>query len=90
MGYFPVSYDSRVVNYDCRGFIRLAAGISLVLFCLLCTVGECSIKIGQCSDSNLVPLVLVGSDHGANFSNECFRKAPKVLPALVFACDRIK
>ena len=24
MGYFQVSYDSRVVNYDRRGFIRLA------------------------------------------------------------------
>ena len=24
MGYFKVRYDSRVVNYDCRGFIRLA------------------------------------------------------------------
>ena len=23
MGYFPVSYNSRVVNYDRRGFIRL-------------------------------------------------------------------
>ena len=26
MGYFPVRYNSRVVNYDRRGFIRLAAG----------------------------------------------------------------
>ena len=26
MGYFPVRYDSRVVNYDHRGFIRLATG----------------------------------------------------------------
>ena len=24
MGNFQVRYDSRVVNYDCRGFIRLA------------------------------------------------------------------
>ena len=24
MGYFQVRYDSRVVNYDCRGFLRLA------------------------------------------------------------------
>ena len=24
MGYFPVRYDSRVIIYDCRGFIRLA------------------------------------------------------------------
>ena len=24
MGYFPVRYDSRVVNYDRRGFTRLA------------------------------------------------------------------
>ena len=28
MGYFPVRYDSRVVNYDRRGFIRLATGPS--------------------------------------------------------------
>ena len=26
MGYFQVRYDSRVVNYDHRGFIRLATG----------------------------------------------------------------
>ena len=26
MGYFPVRYDSRVINYDRRGFIRLATG----------------------------------------------------------------
>ena len=26
MGYFPVRYDSRVVNYDRRGFLRLATG----------------------------------------------------------------
>ena len=26
MGNFPVRYDSRVVNYDRRGFIRLATG----------------------------------------------------------------
>ena len=24
MGYFPVRYDSRVINYERRGFIRLA------------------------------------------------------------------
>ena len=27
MGYFQVRYDYRVVNYDCRGFIRLATGL---------------------------------------------------------------
>ena len=27
MGYFPVRYDSRVVNYDRRGFIRFATGL---------------------------------------------------------------
>ena len=27
MGNFPVRYDSRVVNYDRRGFIRLATGV---------------------------------------------------------------
>ena len=29
MGYFPVRYDSRVVNYDRRGFIRLATEIRI-------------------------------------------------------------
>ena len=29
MGYFQVRYDSRVVNYDRRGFIRLTTGQSL-------------------------------------------------------------
>ena len=27
MEYFLVRYDSRVVNYDCRGFIRLGTGV---------------------------------------------------------------
>ena len=27
MGYFPVRYDSRVVIYDRRAFIRLATGV---------------------------------------------------------------
>ena len=27
MGYFQVRYDSRVVNYDCGGFIRLATEV---------------------------------------------------------------
>ena len=27
MGYFQVRYDSRVVNYNRRGFIRLATGL---------------------------------------------------------------
>ena len=27
MGYFKVRYDSRVVNYDRRGFIRLATDL---------------------------------------------------------------
>ena len=27
MGYFPVRYDSRIVIYDRRGFIRLATGL---------------------------------------------------------------
>ena len=31
MGYFPVTYDSGVVNYDRRGFIRLATGVVLPL-----------------------------------------------------------
>ena len=30
MGYFPVRYDSSVVNYDRRGFIRLATGLLLL------------------------------------------------------------
>ena len=31
MGYFPVRYDSRVVIYDCRGFIRLATDVPFIL-----------------------------------------------------------
>ena len=31
MGYFQVRYDSRVVNYDHRGFIRLATGPGVTL-----------------------------------------------------------
>ena len=27
MGYFPVRYDSRVIIYDCKMFIRLAKGV---------------------------------------------------------------
>ena len=27
MGYFKVRYDSRVINYNRRGFIRLATGL---------------------------------------------------------------
>ena len=30
MGYFPVRYDSRVVNYDRRGFIILATALLLI------------------------------------------------------------
>ena len=29
MGYFQVRYDSRVVIYYCRGFIRLATGANI-------------------------------------------------------------
>ena len=28
MGYFQVRYDSRVINYNCRGFIRLATAVT--------------------------------------------------------------
>ena len=31
MGYFPVRYDSRVVIYDCKMFIRLATLINKLL-----------------------------------------------------------
>ena len=31
MGYFQVRYNSRVVNYDRRGFIRLATVVVLVI-----------------------------------------------------------
>ena len=31
MGYFPVRYDSRVVNYDGRGFIRLATSNTIYI-----------------------------------------------------------
>ena len=29
MEYFLVRYNSRVVNYDCRGFIRLATDVGI-------------------------------------------------------------
>ena len=32
MGYFPVRYDSRAVNYDRRGFIILATGLFINSF----------------------------------------------------------
>ena len=35
MGYFQVRYDSRVVHYDCRGFIRLATDNLFFLLKLL-------------------------------------------------------
>ena len=28
IGYFQVRYDSRVINYNCRGFIRLATDVA--------------------------------------------------------------
>ena len=34
MGYFQVRYDSRVVNYDHRVFIRLATGEIIILVLL--------------------------------------------------------
>ena len=30
MGYFQVRYDSRVINYDRRGFIGLATGVDVI------------------------------------------------------------
>ena len=33
MGYFQVRYDSRGVNYDRRGFIRLATGLCSKRIC---------------------------------------------------------
>ena len=32
MGYFQVRYNSRVVNYDHIGFIRLASGLNVQVF----------------------------------------------------------
>ena len=42
MGYFQVRYDSRVVNYDRRGFIRLATGQlkGCVMFCYKSSADE--------------------------------------------------
>ena len=36
MGYFQVRYDSRVINYDRRGFIRLATGLQFLKFGINC------------------------------------------------------
>ena len=41
MGYFPVRYDSRVVIYDRRGFIRLATGLDFakkIEYVVICSV----------------------------------------------------
>ena len=38
MGYFQIRYDSRGINYDRRGFIRLATG---------CLVGHKVFNLGQ-------------------------------------------
>ena len=35
MGYFQVRYDSRVVNYDRRGFLRLATEVDLPEACIV-------------------------------------------------------
>ena len=43
MGYFPVSYDSKVVNYDRRGFIRFATYL-LCSFTALEWSGESVLK----------------------------------------------
>ena len=42
MGYFPVKYDSRVVNYERRGFIRLVTDQAVVklVTVLLCSGTE--------------------------------------------------
>ena len=42
MGYFQVRYDSRVVNYDRRGFIRLATDYNP---CTLESVGRVKIRV---------------------------------------------
>ena len=48
MGYFQVRYDSRVVNYDRRGFIRLATDLTtIILFNFLKGVFACYIFLGD-------------------------------------------
>ena len=51
MGYFQVRYDSRVVNYYRRGFIRLATGGIITLFIWRHRVGDMySSILPQCVD----------------------------------------
>ena len=44
MGYFQVRYDSRVVNYNCRGFIRLATGLVAAIYTVVsfCVILNCN------------------------------------------------
>ena len=45
MGYFQVRYDSRVVIYDCRAFIRLATGTVVCKIGYSYTYGECYLPL---------------------------------------------
>ena len=52
MGYFPVRYDSKVVNYNRKMFIRLATGVkystlvlSILIVFLVCSTNQNAIEI---------------------------------------------
>ena len=62
MGYFKVRYDSRVVNYDRRGFIRLATGLQRRKFVAIgCSeaVESKLVKLETCHTVKLPPTVSV-------------------------------
>ena len=50
MGYFQVRYDSRVVNYDRRVFIRLATDVRIGTACQLLD----GLKVGSHNTENLL------------------------------------
>ena len=65
MGYFPVRYDSRVVIFERRMFIRLATGwASVNLSSSSSHVSESSLSLGrymwyhQCWETSFMSLVL--------------------------------
>ena len=59
MGYFQVMYDSRVVNYDHRGFIGLATGGQP--YCDTSPYGECSLYhlSSSLSTINVCPIEII-------------------------------
>ena len=54
MGSFQVRYDSRVVNYECKMFIRLAPGDCVNLLCQMITLSKMIQVISRCNTTYLI------------------------------------